>query len=148
MYILLFVFLLFNYNPDLKKIRYLYISSVESKANTEKLLNEVQAQSGQWMICKGYEGVANMILAKHSYNPYAKLSYFNKGKLLLEEAIAKDSLNIELRYLRYNIQENAPFFLGYNQKLDSDRTFLKNNLTAIKDEQLKQLILEIISKSK
>lgn len=145
---LIIPFVLFFSGPDVKKVRSLYILSVESKENTNKLLNEVRPHSGEWMICKGYEGVAHMILAKHSYNPYVKLNYFNKGKDLLEEAILKDSLNVELRYLRYNIQENAPFFLGYNQKLQQDRAFLIKQLPLLTDEQLRQLITQIIYKTK
>lgn len=145
MKVLAILFALLVFNPDVQNVRSLYFLSVESKENTKKLLSVVQPYAHESMICKGYEGVAHMILAKHSYNPYTKLSYFNKGKDLLEDAIRRDSLNVELRYLRYNIQENAPFFLGYNNELREDRLFLINNLSRVNDEQLKKLIIEAIN---
>jgi hypothetical protein len=133
-------------NPDLSNVRSLYLQSPDNKQKTEQLLTEVKKYSHELMIYKGYEGVATMMLAKQFFNPYDKLSFFNKGKSLLEEAISKDSLNIELRYLRLIVQQNAPFFLGYNSMIVADKEFIVKNISQIQDNQLINLISTALNK--
>jgi len=60
----------------------------------------------------------------HSYNPVAKLKYFNEGKIYLEKAIAQASNNVELHFLRFTIQTNLPGFLGYKSNIEEDRSFI------------------------
>ena len=81
-----------------------------------------------------------MIMAKYYLNPYSKLSSFSEGKSFLESSIEKDTANVELRYLRLTIQNNAPSFLGYKSKVDDDRNFLTSSLSKLKDEELKTII--------
>lgn len=79
----------------------------------------------------GYKAMAEFMICHHSYNPYTKLSYFNKGKNTLEQIIEKNPDNVELRYLRYCIQTNVPSFLGYYSNKNEDKKvlidFLRNS---------------------
>lgn len=95
-------------------------------------MQSVTASASALMV--GYKGMAAFMLCNYSYNPYSKLKYFNEGKNLLEDAIAKNSENTELRFLRYTIQKNVPSFLGYSSNANSDKQFVKNR---IYDSQLK-----------
>jgi hypothetical protein len=79
-----------------------------------------------------YKGVSKTMLADYMFLPTSKLSYFNDGKSLLEKAIKNEPKNPEYRYLRLLVQLNAPFFLSYNSKIDSDVLFLCNNLASFK----------------
>ena len=94
----------------------------------------------------GYRGGATMLMAKHAFNPFSKLSYFKKGKLMLESAINADQTNVELRFLRYTIQTNVPGFLNYNSDKNLDRTFISQSLPKLKDQELKKIISEFLSK--
>ena len=94
----------------------------------------------------GYRGGATMLMAKHAFNPFSKLSYFKKGKLMLESAINADQTNVELRFLRYTIQTNVPGFLNYNSDKNLDRTFISQSLPKLKDQELKKIISEFLLK--
>ena len=95
----------------------------------------------------GYRGSANMLMAKHLINPFSKLSYFKKGKLLLEKAIQFDQKNIELRFLRYTIQTNVPSFLNYSDNKENDRAFLLQSLNSLNDLKLKNIISTYLKKA-
>ncbi len=133
---------------DIKMIRTLYVKAgVEESANVKmcSLLNDVDFNDP---LLFGYRASAMMIMAKYASNPLAKLSHFNKGKRMLEQAIALDSKNIELRLLRFMAQSNAPAFLRYSDKIDSDKEFIIDNIQEIYDIRLKQFIIRIMSDSK
>jgi hypothetical protein len=66
---------------------------------------------------------------------------FVEGKAILEEAIKNDPKNIELIFLRYPVQLNAPSILDYNQNVASDKKTLVNEVKSIKDKDLKSRIL-------
>lgn len=88
----------------------------------------------------GYKASATMMMAKYVINPFSKLQYFKKGKLMLEKAIELDPRNIELRFLRYTIQTNIPAFLNYSSNQEPDRLFLYNSISELKDQKLKRII--------
>jgi len=92
------------------------------------------------VIFLGYRASATMLMAKHLYNPFSKLSYFRKGKLMLEKAIQFDQKNVELRFLRYTIQTNVPSFLNYYANKENDRLFLVQSLAKLNDQKLKNII--------
>lgn len=95
-------------------------------------------------LLSGYKGSATMMMAKYVFNPVTKLSYFNKGKNILEKAISKEKNNVELRFLRYGVQLSIPFFLGYKSDLKTDKEFLLTSLQKMDDTELKILIIDFL----
>lgn len=93
----------------------------------------------------GYCAMVHFLEAKHALNPYRKLSEFNVGKKTLDSLITTNSDNIELRYLRHSIQDRVPGFLGYNDQLDMDKSFMQSKLNSISDSTLYQLIYEYLN---
>jgi hypothetical protein len=96
----------------------------------------------------GYKGGATMLMAKHVINPISKFSYFKKGRNMLENAIKADNSNVELRFLRYTIQNNVPSFLGYNGQLAKDELFLKQSVGNVRDAELKKIITYYLKQKK
>ena len=94
-----------------------------------------------------YKACATMIMAKHCFNPFKKLSYFNEGKLLLEKCISSQPENTEARYLRLTVQSSAPRFLCYNKSLQEDKDFLQSHYSNISDELLKIMIYSFLLSS-
>ena len=90
---------------------------------------------------QGYFGVATMMQAKVYSNPFTKLSYFNQGKKILEDAIVSAPDNMELRFLRYAVQVKVPAILFYTQWIEQDRTALDIYVTK-HDDELAGRILE------
>lgn len=144
------VFLLVNFNSNAQNlnlitIRDLYEKSATDKITCQKLVkalknyNEINNPSKA-----GYRACATMMMANYLINPVQKLSSFNQGKSLLEKCIQKDKTNIELRYLRFSVQSNAPSFLGYYEHLKEDKKFLIQNVVNLDDENLKKKIITFL----
>ena len=96
----------------------------------------------------GYKACATMMMAKYVLNPFTKLSYFLKGRSLLEKCIAADEHNIELKFLRYTIQKKAPFFLNYRSSVNEDKRIITAGVPGIKDAGLKKMILDFLRSEK
>lgn len=117
---------------------------VREKSGQLFLLNVAKDKTTMQPIIMGYAGAIKAILAKHYFNPWAKLNTFNEGKELLETAIQKDTQNIELIFLRFMIQTNAPQFLGYNQYIAKDKQRLISALPGLKDKTLQSKIVQYL----
>lgn len=134
--------------PDLAKIRSLYDKAPASKASWKELnnlLSSVDNKSSALLVC--YKGAVVMMEAKYVINPINKLSRFNRGKKLIEEAITRDPLDLEIRFLRFSIQTNLPSFLGYNDEIDKDKLFLLKNVVKETDQVLKNNVINYLGKS-
>src|SRR5699024_1283807 len=89
----------------------------------------------------GYKASVTMLLAEHTFNPFKKLKYFNKGKKMLQEAVEADRTNIELRFFRFTAQSNAPSFLGYDDYIQADKKFLLQKVPQLSDATLKKYLI-------
>jgi hypothetical protein len=96
----------------------------------------------------GYKACGTMMMAKYVLNPFTKLSYFLKGRSILEKCIAADAENIELRFLRYTIQKKAPFFLNYRSSVNEDKRIITGTVAGIKDTGLKKMIIDFLRSDK
>ncbi len=150
--IFLYILLLFSVSsfaetPSLAEVRSLY----EQAANDEKACKKLI----EWLkpyheknnpLLFGYRAGGVMMMANYVFNPFSKLSYFNKGKKMFHKAILADAQNIELRFIRFGVQTNAPSFLGYNNYVERDKIFLKQSLPRIGDQHLKNMIVNYFKK--
>lgn len=127
-----------------QNIRTMYAKSVDSKQTAQNLLTVLEKQEQSAFVI-GYAGATKMIMAKHVFNPFTKLNYFNTGKKMLNRAIAKDNDNIELVFLRYATQVSAPSILGYNNHIETDKKQILAGLNNDKvDEQLAKTIISFM----
>ncbi|MBI2722364.1 MAG: hypothetical protein HYX39_09335 [Bacteroidetes bacterium] len=128
-------------NTDIYSLRKLYYEASDKKDSAKKFLlvmENLEVKANPLLLC--YKGMANLIHAKHSYNPYTKFASFNKGKEMLENAVVSDPKNVEIRFMRYCVQSNAPFFLGYSSNLESDKSVIMKGWSALTDLDLKEKI--------
>lgn len=114
---------------DMSEVRRLFtIASKDEAANNQVF----DLTSGYTMDYKpvifAYHAAAEMTKANHTSWPLSKLNHFNKGKFDLEKVIAKYPNEIELRYIRYAIQNGSPSFLRYKDNMASDKKKIKANL--------------------
>ena len=131
---------------DLHQVRGLYHRAAEIKqdaAQLNHLMLQVDSNSTPVMVC--YKGANEMIQAKYAFNPVTKLNQFNKGKELIQKAFSRDTLNLEIRFIRFSIQSNLPSFLGYHDNLDQDKRYLLDNTKASKDPELEEMIFNYLS---
>src|SRR5688500_15858229 len=124
--ILILIGLLFFQQDEIQivEIRKMFYSATESSKEANLFHNKMKEGDRSNPTIIGYRGMAEMVMAKHSYNPLAKLTCFKNGKVLLEKAIKLDNQNTELRFLRLSIQTNAPSFLGYNENTEEDKEMI------------------------
>lgn len=142
-------FRLFAGDKDLLKVRDLYYRASANKEDAEIFHEYLIAKPEITTdLLSGYKGISYMIKANYSWNPYNKLSFFNKGKDLLDNAIGKDPSNVELRFLRYCVQANAPGFLGYSGKIKEDKALILYGYAFLKDTDLKYRIKNYLNTSK
>ncbi|MBP6334176.1 MAG: hypothetical protein KA444_01795 [Bacteroidia bacterium] len=94
-----------------------------------------------------FHGVLQMKKAGLISKAKLKLSNFKDGKHKLESAIIKDSDNIEYRFLRLIIQENAPKILNYKGDLDADKSIIVEKFDQL-NEPLKKEVKKYSRQSK
>ncbi|MDN3584630.1 hypothetical protein [Mucilaginibacter flavus] len=137
---------------NLSDVRNLYCHAALVKQDAQqlsRLLIKVDSNAEPVLFC--YKGANEMISARYSLNPVSKLEKFSKGKQMMITAINRDTLNLEMRFIRYSIQSNLPAFLGYHEELNGDKRFLTENISKSNDSELRQMInnyLSIQSKQK
>lgn len=134
--------------PTIGEIRSLYEKAPTEESACNKLIEILSPYNEKNNpLYAGYKASAIMMMAKHVFNPFSKMSYFKKGKRILENAIKADEKNIELRFLRYNAQTHTPSFLGYNGDIKKDKEFLESSFSQITDVRLKEFMLPYLKNS-
>lgn len=129
--VLLFLFTCFTitiHANELNKIRALYFEAGKDSKKSEQLIKLIpEEKAAKNPLLKAYRGTALTISADNSLNPFEKLSVFNKGKALLEEAIKAEPANTEIRFLRFSVQSECPSFLNYSMNIIEDKNHLLNH---------------------
>jgi hypothetical protein len=132
---------------SLAEIRKQYVQGAENEDTAEKLLKALGAADTP--VTLAYKGATQAVMAKYATLPSKKYSLAKKGLAMINSAIAKDPENIEIRYLRFTIQENVPGFLGLSGDMDKDKAVIVRNVSKRKDYQiddafLKEMVLFMI----
>ena len=132
----------------MEEIRELYKKAPVEENACERLidlLDPIDRETNPVLL--GYKGSATMIMAQHASNPFLKLSYFHRGKSMLQNAIDGDQENMELRFLRFAAQTNAPAMLGYRGEIQEDKRLILDVLPKSEDLSLNKLIIEYLKNS-
>lgn len=95
-------------------------------------------------IITAYQASAKALLANYSWNPVSKISYLKEAKMLLAEAVQRDKTNIEIRFLRFYIENSIPAILGLSKNLEEDKMVILDNLDTFDQISLEPGIIEFI----
>ena len=106
---------------QLDSCRELFFSE-QSEESCELIIAKAKATESP--ILKAYTGASTASLAEFAFNPAKKLTLFNSGKNMIEEAVSLDPKNAEIRLLRMVIQLESPSFLNYNNKIEEDKNIV------------------------
>lgn len=136
------------YNTEsmaLETVRINYEKAVLDKQLCKKMIEELSAvnKSG---VHQAYLGAFQTIWAKHCINPISKLQTFKRGKKNIEEAVAFNPNNIEIRIVRLSVQSNCPSFLGYKKNIEEDKKFILFNNKNITSVFLKEWMAVLVDK--
>lgn len=77
-----------------------------------------------WKQKEGYQGALLMKKAGLLKKAKDKISTFKEGRIKLETAIASNTADAELHFLRLIIEENAPKVVKYKADLPADKEFI------------------------
>jgi hypothetical protein len=133
--------------PSISDVRSLFEQAAEQKSSCIKLIKLLEPYNEiNYPVLTGYKACGIMMMAKHVPNPFSKLSYFRRGKRMLEKVIAVNDEVVELRFLRYSIQTNTPSFLGYNDHISEDKMFLKKAVPFLNDTAFRDKISDYLRK--
>ncbi|MEO5912519.1 MAG: hypothetical protein ABIP95_16660 [Pelobium sp.] len=113
---------------DIAKIRKDYVAAVKDSKKSEELYSYLSAIKNPDAIILAYLGSAEAIRAKHSWNPYHKMSFLNEGFKKLDAAVEKDPNQLEVRFLRFTLQHYVPDFLGHSKNIAQDKNKIINLL--------------------
>ncbi len=130
-YILLFLISTVSIaHPSMVEIRDLFAKASTDEESNKKLFDLTNSYNlSTFPVYYAYNAGAEMTLANHATWPGTKLEYFNAGKERLEAAVAKYPKNVEIRYIRYCVQQGCPFFLDYASNLEEDKKFILSNIS-------------------
>jgi len=137
-----------NTQIDMTEVRILYKEAVNNENSCERLMEISAGSTKESSLLLGYKASGMLLMAKHVFNPFSKMTYFKKGKQMLEKAISLDKDDVELRFLRFTAQTNMPFFLGYSGNIENDKEFILYSFPKIKDIELKNFMIPVLRKSK
>ena len=141
--LLLVTFILFN--NDLDEIRKTYRYSGESKELTLKFFDELHYVSeNDRAVLRAYKGASIALKARFEKGTKNKTAMFKQGVSYIENALSEAPENIEIRFIRLTIQQNAPKILKYKSNIEEDKNFILNNFSFIKSKSLKNYIAEYI----
>lgn len=131
---------------NLKELRILIKQCEKSETASKSLIEKSTAAYvvNKEPIYAGFMAVGNFFMAKHAFNPLKKISYFNQGKKLLENAVRSEPDNVEIRVMRLLTQENIPNILGYHQHIKEDRIFIRKEYQKIDDPDLKKFVIDYL----
>ena len=126
---------------DVVQLRQLYYKAHESDEFCDRFCEQagtISERSEPIFLC--YKAMASFMRCRRVFNPYSKFSSFKDGKKLLEYAIKNDPDNVEIRFLRFCVQSQAPRLLSYNDNLKEDKAVVLGCWKKLADNDLKEKI--------
>jgi hypothetical protein len=137
----------FAQDLTLEEVRKKYPLATKDETVCNELCTALKGKVDGTDVLSGYAGSVTMLMAKYTSNPFTKMEHFKEGKKLLEDAISHNKNDIELRFLRFAIQDNLPSMLGYNENLDEDKSYIMKYLPMLDKRELRKAIANYLIKS-
>jgi hypothetical protein len=119
--------------------------SGKSEADIDRELSRLNAEKST-SIVNAFRGALHMKKAGFVKGSGNKVKMFKSGALLLEEEIKGNPKNVEYRFIRLSIQENAPKILKYNKNLNEDKKMIIEGFKKL-DPELKKVVKNYADKS-
>lgn len=127
------------FSQNLQELRTLLQNGEKSEKSAKVLIEKSEGafQKSNEPIYAGFMAVGHFFMAKHVFSPFKKMSHFNEGKKIMDNAVLNEPKNVEIRIMRLITQEKAPKILGYTRNISEDKQMIINEYKDIKDEELK-----------
>jgi hypothetical protein len=126
-------------NPDVFELRKVMNSAEHDSDKARYFKNHMESIETDITILQAYQAISRLIYIKHFEPFWIKWFVFKRETKRLDQIIESDPNQLELRFLRYAVQDQAPFFLGYNDNLKEDKLKIEHCFGECSDD-LKRLI--------
>jgi len=119
---------LFSQKVDVSTIRNRYYQATLDAAQAEFLLQTLNEVDHPEALIVAYRGATEAIMAKLRWNLFRKYHFLNQSIDHLNQAVARDPDNVEIRFLRFAVQYHIPGILGFSNALEQDREVIVKNI--------------------
>lgn len=103
-----------------------YLKAESNSNAAENLMKLTEGKTDA--LSKAYRGSAWAFKAKHHFNPVKKLEYVKTGLLILNQAVNIDDKDVEVRFVRFSVEEHIPSMVSFTSHLKEDKKFILTNL--------------------
>ncbi|MEN9369735.1 MAG: hypothetical protein RI952_600, partial [Bacteroidota bacterium] len=122
-------------NGNIELARKEFKNAVYNDKLTNQLCEVLISSKQQDALTQAYIAYFTALKAKHVSNPYAKIEYVRNFDRTIKKAIELAPDNLEIRFLRFSVQDNIPLYLGFSKELDIDKKIivqqLQKNITGV-----------------
>lgn len=116
---------------DLTEVRNVFHKAVLDEDNISAFYEYMLKQDTSDATLKAYMATAEALKAKLYWDPFRKMTQVNKFVDLIDEAVAKDDMSIEVRFLRLCVEYHLPKILNHSQHILEDKNYIMDNLADI-----------------
>jgi hypothetical protein len=101
-------------------------------AFNDKVTNEVYqvlvSSKTQDPLTQAYVAYFTALKARHVASPYEKITYVRSFDQAIKKAVALDPDNLEIRFLRFSVQDRLPPYLGFSKELAVDKKIIMQQI--------------------
>jgi hypothetical protein len=105
-------------------------------AFNDKVTNDVYqalvSSKTQDPLTQAYVAYFTALKARHVTSPYEKIKHVRSFDLTIKKAVALAPNNLEIRFLRFSIQDQLPTYLGYSKELAADKKMILQQIQSHK----------------
>lgn len=124
-------------SPEIiEPIRHSFVNGLENEETAHDLHDRLEQIADDDPLLLAYFGATKALKAHHTRNYFSKYVYARNAVNMLNDAVEKAPENIEIRFLRYNVQREIPRYLGLSSNLDEDKNFIIENF--LKDHHMQR----------
>lgn len=119
-----------NTRYKVNELRGQYLEASKSSEAARNFNQRMANYKDRHPVIMAYKAASEATMAKHVWNPYAKLKYLQRAAELFDEAVKLDAKNPEIRFLRFTVEHYIPRYLNMSGHLQQDKQVIINSLKA------------------
>jgi hypothetical protein len=112
---------------EIGPVRTAYRGAINSSSKADELV-KLAGQRKENALFKAYYGTGKALQAKHGWNPMSRYTLAKEAAAELNSAVIAESKNLEIRFLRFSFEANAPSLLGLTLHTTDDKKWILSHL--------------------
>lgn len=112
---------------EIAAVRTAYRGAINSSAKADELV-KLAGERKSNALFKAYYGTGKALQAKHGWNPLTRFNLAKEAAAELNAAVTAESKNLEIRFLRFSFEANAPSLLGLTLHTTEDKKWILSHL--------------------